>query len=63
VVLYENWEWTGDKKGSGSSIIEEVKEWDPHPPSPYRERSLAAGWIVKHWFLIQPSTIALIFDL
>jgi hypothetical protein len=26
VVLYENWEWTGDKKGSGSSIIEEVKE-------------------------------------
>jgi len=26
IVLYENWEWTGDKKGSGSSIIEEVKE-------------------------------------
>jgi L-amino acid N-acyltransferase YncA len=26
IVLYENWEWTGNKKGSGSSIIEEVKE-------------------------------------
>lgn len=26
IVLYEDWEWTGNKKGSGSSIIEEVKE-------------------------------------
>ncbi len=26
IVLYENWEWTGDKNGSGNSIIEEIKE-------------------------------------
>ena len=25
VVLYENWEWTGNRTGSGSSIIEEIK--------------------------------------
>jgi N-acetylglutamate synthase-like GNAT family acetyltransferase len=25
VVLYENWQWTGSKTGSGNSIIEEIK--------------------------------------
>jgi hypothetical protein len=25
VVLYENWQWTGSKSGSGNSIIEEIK--------------------------------------
>lgn len=26
IVLYEDWEWTGNRTGKGSSIIEEVKE-------------------------------------
>ena len=26
VVLYENWEWSGNRSGSGNSIVEEIKE-------------------------------------
>ncbi|HMP92109.1 MAG TPA: GNAT family N-acetyltransferase [Phnomibacter sp.] len=26
IVLYENWQWTGNKQGSGTSIIEEIRE-------------------------------------
>ncbi len=26
VVLYEDWEWTGNRSGSGRSVIEEIKE-------------------------------------
>lgn len=25
IVLYENWQWTGNKSGSGNSIIEEIR--------------------------------------